>query len=129
MSEVEPKVYLSKRSGLGLTVKAEERKWDELRKEYIVIPGVYIKFADSRYVADTKEKIDYLDNYCKKKPDQAWPISKKSEKFIKAAKKVQEEEEAEKKKAAKKKGQGVIGQKTTADPTDGEGKKGQGSFA
>jgi len=125
MSEVEPRVYISKRTGLGLTITPETKEWDGERKKEVVIPGIYVKFVDGKYVATTQEEIDFLEAYSKKKSGEVFPISKKSEKLAKAIKKVDEEEAEAKSK--KKKGQGVFGRKVTADPTDGKGKSGQGS--
>jgi len=95
--DIEPKVYQSRRGGLGLTVKAATERWSEKRRVYVPVPGVHIKFRNNRFVATTQEQVDFLDAYCAKKPKQVWPMSRRSDELKAQIAKLQAEEEAHKK--------------------------------
>ena len=121
---VEPKVYISTRKGLKIHIRPETKEWDPDRRKDKVIPGVFAKFQNGRYVATTEEEIDFLDKFFKDFPDEGFPIIKENERLVKAINKVKQEEEELK--AQKTKGQGAMGTTTGFGSRISKKRAGQG---
>jgi hypothetical protein len=87
-----PKIFFSKYKGLRIVVQPAEEYFDKNTRKKITTKGVSIQFVEGKFVAKTPEEVIFLNNYSDTHSAEIFTVNPKEVLFIKALKKVQEEE-------------------------------------